>query len=154
MIPAHTFAMYPSCNVLQNLLLHGRNAGIPDPPHELYHDVSANTESSAVIQWQPPLYTGGRLIRYTVTANGQTESVSGDEFTYNITGLDVNTDYTVEVTAVNSCGLESEPATITVNIEARGEKHHTILDKAWDYYGALKFYHLISKFWFPFSISY
>ena len=93
----------------------------PRPPHELHHDVSANTESSAVIQWQSPLYTGGPIIRYTVTANGQTESVSGDVFTYTITGLDVNTDYSVEVTAINSCGLESEPANVTVNIEARGK---------------------------------
>ena len=102
------------------------HAGNPNPPQELRHVISANTESSAVIQWQPPLYTGGSLIRYTVTANGQTESVSGDMFTYNITGLDVNTDYTVEVTAVNSCGLESEPATITVIIQARGIAKNTI----------------------------
>ena len=73
-----------------------------------------------MIQWQPPLYTGVTIINYTVTANGQTESVGGDVFTYTITGLDVNTDYSVEVTAVNSCGLESEPANVTVNIEARG----------------------------------
>ena len=93
----------------------------PSPPHELHHDALANTESSAVIQWQSPLYTGGPIIRYTVTANGQTESVSGNVFTYTITGLDVNTNYSVEVTAVNSCGLESEPANVTVNIEARGK---------------------------------
>ena len=73
-----------------------------------------------MFQWQSPLYTGGPIIRYTVTANGHTESVSGDVFTYTITGLDFNTDYNVEVTAVNSCGLESEPANVTVNIEARG----------------------------------
>ena len=75
-----------------------------------------------MIQWQSPLYTGGPIIRYTVTANGQSTSVggTGDVFTYTITGLDVNTNYTVEVTAVNSCGLESEPANVTVNIEARG----------------------------------
>ena len=105
------------------IVLFGTNAhaGNPDPPQELSNVISANTESSAVIQWQPPLYTGGTVIRYTVTANGQTESVSGDVFTYTITGLDVNTDYTVEVTAVNSYGLESEPANATVNIQARSE---------------------------------
>ena len=73
-----------------------------------------------MIQWQSPLYTGGPIIRYTVTANGPSTSVSGNVFTYTITGLDVNTDYSVEVTAVNSCGLESEPANVIVNIEARG----------------------------------
>ena len=95
--------------------------GNPSPPHELHHNTLANTESSAVIQWQSPLYTGGPIIRYRINAStGQTESVSGDVFTYTITGLDFNTDYSVEVTAVNSCGLESEPANVTVNIEARG----------------------------------
>ena len=74
-----------------------------------------------MVQWQPPLYTGRSIISYTVTANGRTESVSGDVFIYTITGLDVNIDYTVEVTALNSCGLESEPATVTVIIQARGK---------------------------------
>ena len=55
-----------------------------------------------------------------ITTNGQTTPVSGDEFAYTITGLDVNTDYTVEVTSVNSCGMKSEPANVTVNIEAKG----------------------------------
>jgi hypothetical protein len=98
-------------------------SGIPDPPQQLEHNVSANTESSAVIQWQSPNNTGGNnisIINYImVTDNGQTASVSGDVFTYTITGLDFNTDHIVEVTAVNSCGLKSEPAIVTVNIEAR-----------------------------------
>ena len=96
----------------------------PGPPHELHHDALANTQSasSAVIQWQSPLYTGGPIIRYTVTVNGQSTSVGGDVFTYTITGLDVNIDNSIEVTAVNSCGLESEPANVTVNIEARGNR--------------------------------
>ena len=103
----------------------------PSPPHELHHDVSTNTESSAVIQWQSPLYTGGPIIRYRINAStGQTESVSGDVFTYTITGLDVNTGYSVEVTAINSCGLESEPANVTVNIEARGKKY---IAESWEY---------------------
>ena len=86
--------------------------GNPSPPNELHHDVSANTASSAVIQWQSPLYTGGPIIRYIINAsNGQTASVSGDVFTDTIAGLDFNTDYS---------GHESKPANVTVNIEARG----------------------------------
>ena len=100
---------------------------VPDPPQQLEHDVSANTESSAVIQWQSPLYTGGddiSIMKYNiVTDNGQPKTVDGNVFTYTITGLRFNTDHIVEVTAVNSCGLESEPAIVTVNIEARGIYH-------------------------------
>ena len=114
---SHPFFLCQHINITMFSFLTGN----PSPPHELHHDALANTVSSAVIQWQSPLYTGGPIIRYTVTVNGQTASVSGDVFTYTITGLDVNTDYSVEVTAVNSCGLESEPANITVNIEARGK---------------------------------
>ena len=97
--------------------------GAPDFPTALLHNVSANTESSAVIQWQPPLYTGGRgisIINYMVTASDQTTLVHGDMLTYTVTGLDVNTDFIVKVTAVNSCAQESIAATVTVNIEAKG----------------------------------
>ena len=77
--------------------------------------------SSAVIQWQAPLYTGGSIVEYTVTgSNGQNESISGDMFNYTITGLEINTNYSFQVTAVNSCGLKSKPANVTVNIKARG----------------------------------
>ena len=113
----HTlYTLYQTCNTVLY------NTGAPDSPAALRHDVSANTESSAVIQWQSPLYTGGSgisIISYMITANGQTTPVSSNEFTYTITGLDVNTNYSVEVISVNSC-LESEPATVTVNIEAKG----------------------------------
>ena len=50
-----------------------------------------------------------------------TTAVSGDMLNYNITGLEYNTNYNVEVTAINSCGLESVPANVLVIIEARGE---------------------------------
>ena len=76
--------------------------------------------SSAVIQWQPPLYTGGGIFSYTITANGHNDSVSGDVLTYTITGLDFNTNYSIKVTAVNLCGLKGEANSVTVNIEARG----------------------------------
>ena len=43
-----------------------------------------------------------------------------NDTTYTITGLQYNTNYIVEVTAINSCSQESEPATVVVNVEARG----------------------------------
>ena len=47
------------------------------------------------------------------------QNVSGNMFTRTITGLEYNTDYEVEVTAINSCGIPSQPATTTVFIDAR-----------------------------------
>ena len=61
---------------------------------------------------------------YEVTANGQNTMVStdgSDLLNHTFTGLDYNTDYNVSVTALNSCGLDSEPATVVVNVEARGK---------------------------------
>ena len=96
--------------------------------------VSANTESSAVVQWQSPEETGGRGISissYTVTVSDDagrqimSESVSDDgrdgAFSHTISGLDYNTVYGVEVTAINSCGDTSQPATTSVFIVAGGQ---------------------------------
>ena len=102
--------------------------GAPGSPLNLRHDVMANTESSAVIRWNPPSNTGGNGIsisEYGIMSSDNglslTPAVSGDMLNYNITGLEYNTNYNVEVTAINSCGLKSEPANVLVNIEARGE---------------------------------
>ena len=48
-------------------------------------------------------------------------NVTVDDKTYDITGIQYNTEYSVEVTAINSCGLESAPASVVVNVEARLE---------------------------------
>ena len=93
----------------------------PGPPESL---VSANTETSAVVQWGSPAITGGSgatISEYTVTVDGQVyQTISHhdgrDVFTTIITGLDYNTRYTVNVSAINSCGLSSEPATTEVFI--------------------------------------
>ena len=75
------------------------------------------------------MFTGGSLIsiatyRITIPAVvGYSEEESGTVHTITADGSDVmfNTLYDVEVTAVNTCGLESNPASITVNITASGE---------------------------------
>ena len=92
------------------------------------HDVSANTVSSVVITWDPPSTTGGgdgiNITGYRIMSsdNGLDLNKRVNDTTYmcNITGLLYNTDYSVEVTAINSCGGESGPANVVVNIEARG----------------------------------
>ena len=55
---------------------------------------------------------------------GYSEEEIGTAHTITADGSDVmfNTLYDVEVTAVNTCGLESSPANITVNITASDEK--------------------------------
>ena len=93
---------------------------------DLTHDTSANTVSSAVITWDPPSTTGGgdgiSITGYRITSSDSGLSLNEivNDMTYTITGLQYNTNYSVEVTAINSCGWESEPATVVVNIEARG----------------------------------
>ena len=84
------------------------------------------------MQWQSPEETGGRGISissYTVTVSDDaeimSESVSDDgrdgAFSHTISGLDYNTVYGVEVTAINSCGFTSQPAATSVFIEAGGQ---------------------------------
>ena len=100
---------------------------LPEPPLGLVQISSASTESSVVVQWQAPEETGGVSIStYTVTIKREgmmvSESVTDDGsnlFTHTISGLEYNTDYDVEVTAINSCGILSQPATTTVFIDAR-----------------------------------
>ena len=91
---------------------------------ELSQVVSANTETSAVVQWRSPATTGGNgvpISDYRVTVDGvMTPTVSGDVFTATIDVPQFNKNYSVSVTAINSCGLPSQPANTTVFIEARG----------------------------------
>ena len=99
--------------------------GDPGPPLDLTHNISANTVSSAVIRWDPPSTTGGDGISITgyrimSSDNGLNLNETVGDMNYNITGLQYNTDYSIEVTAINSCGRESEPASVVVNIETRG----------------------------------
>ena len=104
------------------------NTDPPDPPMRLSQDVSASTETSAVVQWESPILTGGSgvsITGYTVTVDGQmfqTVSHDGREiFTTNITELDYNKRYNVAITTSNSCGFSSSPTNTSVFIEARGK---------------------------------
>ena len=71
-----------------------------------------------MVQWESPLETGDSgvyISEYTVTVDGNsTESVTDDGrdmLTHTISGLEYNTSYDVEVTAINSCDIQSQPAT-------------------------------------------
>ena len=99
-------------------------ASTPGSPSVVRQDPSVNTESSAVIRWSAPTSSGGEgvpIMSYVVTANGENQTVIGANNAYTISGLEYNTNYSVLVTAVNSCGLQSEAASVRVYIEAKGQ---------------------------------
>ena len=91
---------------------------VPGSPLNMHQISSASTESSVVVQWESPLETGASgvyISEYTVTVDGNSiESVTDDGrdvYTHTISGLEYNTSYDVEVTAINSCDIRSQPAT-------------------------------------------
>ena len=93
--------------------------GTPNPPYNLGYDDGVVIESSVDLQWTRPTYTGGvAIVNYTVNSpSGKTVTVkdSSEDMKYS-PGL-VYGD--VMVTAINTCGLESQPAAI--NIPAAGD---------------------------------
>ena len=96
----------------------------PFQPVNLVQNDAANTESSVLVQWHAPEETGGVSIStYTVTVDVDgrimSQNITSDVFTLPIFGLEYNTSYDVGVTAINSCGIRSQPATTTVFIDAR-----------------------------------
>ena len=93
--------------------------GTPDPPSDLDYNDGVVIESSVDLQWTRPSYTGGvDVINYTLRANGRRLEVMDDSETvsYTTSGLVYGE---VQVSAINTCGQESPPATI--NIPAAGE---------------------------------
>ena len=81
----------------------------PAAPSGLEQVPSGNTLTSATFTWQEPTDTGGGGIDttcYTVyTSVGS--PVNTTTLSHTLTGLEVDTDYTVSVTATNECGLAS-----------------------------------------------
>ena len=95
------------------------SVGIPDPPYDLSYNSGVVIESSVDLRWTRPSYTGGvAVVNYTVSStSGGTVTVkdSSEDVQYS-PGL-VYGD--VMVSAINTCGLESQPAAI--NIPAAGD---------------------------------
>ena len=84
----------------------------PATPSGLEQVSSANTLISATLTWQELTDTGGDgidITHYTVyTSVGS--PVNTTTLSHTLTGLEVDTDYTVSVTATSKCGLESAPS--------------------------------------------
>lgn len=105
--------------------------------------MSANTESSAMIQWSSAINDGSKMpiTSYLVTNNDDLTSIvvnpsNSTVVVHRVYGLKYNTHYIVKVEAVDICGLQSEPATVTVNILARGQN---------PYGGMFNYKHIISS---------
>ena len=111
--------------------------GFPSPPGPLR--TRQDNTSSIILQWNEPTYTGNELPiqKYIITISGTNYSEevertavcirNGSQCSHILTadGRDVefNTTYlvTVELTAVNTCDLESISATLNMEIVACGE---------------------------------
>ena len=99
------------------------------PPQNL-HSETSEVMSTVIIAWERPA-SEGDIVMYRITIQGtnyfEEVSCTETECTHSITadGSEVifNTQYNVEVTAINTCNLGSTPARITVNItvELNGE---------------------------------
>ena len=76
--------------------------------------------------------TGVTISEYRVTVDGgTTQTVSSDDtkdiFTATLTVPKFNTNYSVSVTAINSGGLSSQPATTTALIGAKDYTKHLMV---------------------------
>ena len=88
------------------------DADSPLAPSGLEQVPSANTLTSATITWQEPPDTGEGgidITHYTVYTSLRSP-VDISTLSHTLTGLEVETDYAVSVTATNECGLESTPS--------------------------------------------
>ncbi len=71
------------------------------------------------IQWQPPADDGGDTISgYTVSVPGRMSEAVGNVTSYEVTGLEVNVDYSVEVFATNCAGIGA-PATLAISAKIK-----------------------------------
>ena len=121
------------------LLVHNVvDVGVPDPVSGLDYDDTVVIEFSVTLQWTRPSYTGGvSLMSYSVSANGQTWPVSDERelVSYTTSGLVYGE---VQVTAINSCGLQS--LTTSINIPVSGE-----LCNAYNSFFTIYYYTIVSS---------
>ena len=93
--------------------------GTPDHPNGLIYNDGVVIENSVDLQWTRPSYTGGvDVVNYIISStNGITVTVeNSSEVVQYSPGLVYGE---VQVSAINTCDLESQPATI--NIPAAGD---------------------------------
>ena len=104
--------LYIYIYIIINVTLHANFVDSAVAPSSLEQVPSGNTLTSATFTWQEPTDTGGGgidIVHYTVDTSGGSP-VNTTTLSHTLTGLEVETDYTVSVTATNECGLESAPS--------------------------------------------
>jgi len=117
---------------LQNFVL--IYAGKPSPPDNLRGAIAGDTLSVA-IEWDPPVYAGGNgisILMYRITIpetdyEEESNTTRSHTITADSTNVMFNIPYVVEVTAINTCGDESAPASQTIIIEAIGKNMHCVV---------------------------
>lgn len=96
---------------------------------ENLRSITLKNAPSIVIQWDPPVYSGGDGIiiqkyRIRIREVDYIEEEHGTKPSHTIDGTNMmfNRIYMVEVSAINTCEVESIPANISVTIEATGKR--------------------------------
>ena len=95
--------------------MHSILTASPTSPSNLRQLLSSNTPTTATITWD----SVDNAVSYTVRSTSHQSGI--EEESYTLTDLELETDYTVSVTATNECGVESPPSQdITVRINIQG----------------------------------
>ena len=108
------------------------HTGVPSPPANLSSTVTTSSPSVKV-EWDPPLYRGHRqgIILYVITIKAinytRSKIVNSTRRNSHIiqgggeTMIEFNKNYVVSVTTVGVCKVDSDPARISMRIEASGK---------------------------------
>ena len=117
----------PSDNLATNLVVTTQaDTQAPTAPQNL--KVVRNTTSSISLTWNPSTDNNGAINHYVVYFGSQSRVTSSDEPSYTITGLPINTSYTITVKGVDNAGLfspASNPVTGTTSVTGLWYGHTT-----------------------------
>ena len=104
--------------------------GEPSPPDDL-RDVPPSDISTIKLEWSTPVHTGGNgssIQKYRIRIPEISYYAEESDTIHIITtDVEVNVNYTVQVTAINTCELESEPASASLIIVAVGKYMYYVM---------------------------
>ena len=93
-------------------------------PHNFTSPIT-NSLANAIIEWDPPLYSGSGIVKYTISILSKifryVRNVSGTSHTIQTNIGSGEELYDVNVTAISVCGSVSEPAIYSLRIHPSGE---------------------------------